>query len=152
MDLVRKKHLNTMEGSQFYISLKITVKNYFCTNMVYKMIFFFQMTYYITIRSISGMRPSHVLESPVVPWQWWGEAGLHHQRQLHCHVEKVKYLIKMKNTYRGMSNWTISYSFGTMYSMYWPACCLSPPFNQLSITVNWIKDPTWQTCCKSWIY
>lgn len=49
MDLVRKKHLNTMEGSQFYISLKITVKNYFYTNMVYKMIFFFQMTYYITI-------------------------------------------------------------------------------------------------------
>lgn len=102
MDLVRKKHLNTMEGSQFYISLKIAVKNYFCTNMVYKMIFFFQMTYYITILSISGMRPSNVLEGAVVPWQWWGEAGLHHQGQLHCHVEKVKYLIKMKNTYRGM--------------------------------------------------
>lgn len=63
---------------------------------------FFQLTYYITIWSISGMRPSNVLESTVVPWQWWGEAGLHHQRQLHCHVEKVKYLIKMKNTYRGM--------------------------------------------------
>lgn len=96
MDLVRKKHLNTMEGSQFYISLKITDKDYFCTNMVYKMIFFFQMTYYITIWSISGMRPSNVLEGPVVPWQWWGEAGLHHQGQLHCHVEKVKYLMKMK--------------------------------------------------------
>lgn len=106
MDLVRKKHLNTMEGSQFYISLKITDKDYFCTNMVYKMIFFFQMTYYITI---SGMRPSNVLEGPVVPWQWWGEAGLHHQGQLHCHVEKVKYLIKMKKISNGACILLIGY-------------------------------------------
>lgn len=53
-------------------------------------IFFSIDLLYITIWSISGMRPSNVLESTVVPWQWWGEAGLHHQRQLHCHVEKVK--------------------------------------------------------------
>lgn len=100
--LSSKETLTGIQWRGANISLKIAVKNYFCPNMVYKMIFFFQFTYYITIWSISGMRPSNVLEGPVVPWQWWGEAGLHHQGQLHCHVEKVKYLIKMKNTYRGM--------------------------------------------------
>lgn len=102
MDLVRKKHLNTMEGSQFFHFPENSCQRLFLYKNGLQNDFFFQMTYYITIWSISGMRPSNVLESTVVPWQWWGEAGLHHQRQLHCHVEKVKYLIKMKNTYRGM--------------------------------------------------
>lgn len=131
MDLVRKKHLNTMEGSQFYISLKIAVKNYFCTNMVYKMIFFFQLTYYITIIMVYFRHATFQCTGrPCCSMAVVGRSRATSPKtaSLPCGKGKIpdkneKYLSGHVNDY---GNWIcISFSFMTVFDLYILACMLS---------------------------